>query len=50
MKRPLVFLALTLSAATVAGGQSPADTIRRLDSLWGAYVSDARHGVGAEAV
>jgi ketosteroid isomerase-like protein len=34
MKGLLVCLALTLSAASVTEGQSPAETIRRLDSLW----------------
>ena len=34
MKGLLLCLALTLSAASVTEGQSPTDTIRRLDSLW----------------
>ena len=34
MKGLLMCLALTLSAASVAEAQSPAETIRRLDSLW----------------
>lgn len=34
MKGLLVYLAFALSAASITEGQSPENTIRRLDSLW----------------
>ena len=34
MKRLLVCIAMTVSAASITEGQSPAGTIQRIDSLW----------------